>query len=166
MSNSNLAVADGLVVGIYYTLKIENEVVDSNRKGGKPLVFLAGANNIVAGLEKALGGKQKNDFIEVSISPEDGYGEHNADAVEVVQRDAFPENAPLEVGSRFVASDEAGNSIPTLVTAVDGDSITIDLNHPLAGKTLDFDVTIAGVREATEEETQHGHVHGPGGHEH
>ena len=166
MSNSDLAVADGLVVGIYYTLTIDNEVVDSNRKGGKPLVYLAGTNSIVAGLEKALVGKVKNDHVEVSISPEEGYGERNDAAVETVPRSAFPENAPIEVGSRFIASDEAGNQIPTLVTAVDGDDITVDHNHPLAGQTLNFDITIAGVREATEEEQQHGHAHGPGGHEH
>ncbi|MFT7663592.1 MAG: FKBP-type peptidyl-prolyl cis-trans isomerase SlyD, partial [Planctomycetota bacterium] len=112
MSNTALAVADGLVVGIYYTLTISGEEVDSNRKGGKPLLYIHGGGNIVPGLEKALIGKVKNDFIEIAIPPEDGYGEKSDEAVEVVPRSAFPEGAPIEVGSRFVASDEGGHQIP------------------------------------------------------
>lgn len=166
MSSSSLAVADGHVVGIYYTLKVDGEVVDTNRKGGSPLLYLHGKHNIVAGLEKALEGKQKDDFVEVAVAPEDGYGERNEQAVQTVPRGAFPEDAEIEVGARFVARDDQGNAVPTVVVGVEGDDITVDHNHPLAGQTLNFEVTIAGVREATDEEKQHGHAHGDGGHHH
>jgi FKBP-type peptidyl-prolyl cis-trans isomerase SlyD len=167
MSNTLPAIVDGAVVAMYYTLKdAAGEVLDTNRNGGEALVYMHGAQNIVPGLEKALVGKAKNDYVEVAVAPDEGYGERIDAAVQKVPVSAFPDGAPLEPGARFVARDDKGNPIPTLVVAVEGDEVTVDHNHPLAGQTLHFEVTIVGIRAATDEEKQHGHVHGPGGHAH
>jgi FKBP-type peptidyl-prolyl cis-trans isomerase SlyD len=167
MSHTLPAIVDDAVVAMYYTLKnSEGEVLDTNRGGGEALVYMHGRQNIVPGLEKALEGKKKNDYVEVAVAPEEGYGARNEDAVQQVPLSAFPEGAPVEPGARFVARDDQGHSIPTLIVAVEGDQVTVDHNHPLAGETLHFEVTVIGIRESTDEEKAHGHVHGPGGHHH
>ena len=165
MSTKN--VAAGKVVGIYYTLKNEaGEVLDTNRKGGRPMAFLHGSGNILPGLEAALLGKAKDDQVHVELAPADGYGERDAAAVRKVPLSHFPPGQTIEPGMRFTAEDPEGRKLPVLVTAVEGEEVTVDHNHPLAGQRLFFDVLIAGVRDATAEERQHGHPHGPGGHQH
>lgn len=163
---SDLLASDGKVVAIYYTLRdARGEVLDSNR-GKKPLAYLHGRGSIVRGLERALEGKAGGASLKVEVAPADGYGEHDPAGLKQVKRSQFPPQARLEVGVRFAARGEDGQARQVRVHAVDGDTITIDLNHPLAGQALHFEVTVAGVREASAEEREHGHVHGPGGHEH
>ena len=161
------AVVENAVVAIYYTLKDDaGEVLDTNRKGGQPLVFLQGKGHIVKGLEAAMLGKAKDESFAVSIPPAEGYGERDEQAMQTVPRSAFPEGAELEVGARFVARNNLGQNIPAEITAIEGDEVTVDHNHPLAGQTLNFEITVAGIREASAEELEHGHAHGPGGHHH
>ena len=168
MTKQELSVAAGKVVAIYYTLKDKDgEVLDTNKgKEGKPLAFLHGAGNLLPGLEKELVGKVKNDYVEVQLAPADGYGEHNPDAIREVPRSSFPGDREPEVGAVIQGQDPDGQPLMGKITDVSGEEIKVDLNHPLAGKELFFEVTICGVREPSEEETAHGHVHGPDGHHH
>jgi FKBP-type peptidyl-prolyl cis-trans isomerase SlyD len=166
MSPATRAVAAGKIVGIYYTLKdASGAVLDTNRKGGKPLVFLHGGGQVLPALEAALAGKQKDDEVHVRLSAEQGYGAQKPELVKRVPRKAFPSGRKLEVGMHFT-SDEGGKTMPVTIQAFEGDEVVIDQNHPLAGQELFFEVTIAGVREPTDEEQKHGHAHGPGGHKH
>jgi FKBP-type peptidyl-prolyl cis-trans isomerase SlyD len=103
--------------------------------------------------------------VSVSLAPTEAYGERSDALQQVVPREAFQGIDGLEVGMQFRAESNAGQQIVT-ITAIDGDEVMVDGNHPLAGETLNFDVTVVDVREATEEELEHGHVHGPGGHHH
>ena len=165
---TQLAVAEGRVVGIYYTVKnAQGEVIDSSsQRGSKPLAFLMGAGNVVAGLEKALDGKVKDDHVEVDVPPEEAYGQPKEELIETMKRSDIPYDGDIQPGMHLVGTDPSGRQIRALVTAVGDDDVTLDRNHPLAGQTIRFEVTIAGVREATPEETEHGHPHGPGGHDH
>ena len=168
MSSNKLDdVQDGAVVGIYYTLtNDEGEVLDTNRKGGDALSYLHGGGNIVPGLEKALLGAKKGQTIKADVSPEDGYGVHREEMLEKVPRSAFPPEAPVEKGRIFHGQQPDGRTMQIRIHAVEGDEVTVDHNHPLAGQTLHFEVTIDKIRAATEEEKQHGHAHGAGGHQH
>jgi FKBP-type peptidyl-prolyl cis-trans isomerase SlyD len=151
---------------MHYKLTLDDgQVVDSS-EGGEPLSYLHGHGNIVPGLETALEGKAAGADLKVSVKPEEGYGERHDDAVQTVPRSAFPDDASLEVGLQFQAVDQDQNPIMGRITAMEGDQVTVDFNHMLAGLTLNFEVSITEIREATEEEQTHGHVHGPGGHEH
>ncbi len=164
MTNSH--VAAGQVVSIHYTLKLDNgEVVDSS-EGQGPLEYLHGAANIVPGLERALNGLAIGDLFQVTVSAEDGYGEHDTEAEQTVQRAMFPKDVKLEAGMQFAARGDDGQPMPFTITEVEGDTVQIDFNHPLAGETLHFSGSVVAIRAATQEETQHGHPHGPGGHHH
>jgi FKBP-type peptidyl-prolyl cis-trans isomerase SlyD len=149
-------------VTIHYTLRDDaGEVLDSS-EGRSPLTYLHGEGNIVPGLEKALDGKQAGDEVKVTVPPADGYGERSDDHVRNVPRRRLPEGK-IEPGMRMRMQTDVGQVI-ALVTAVKGDYVTLDTNHPLAGMTLHFEVKVVEVRDATAEELEHGHVHGPGGH--
>jgi len=155
-------VEDFKAVAIHYTLtNHEGEVVDTSRDV-EPLPYIHGTESLVPGLEKALAGKAVGDKIEVSVAPEDGYGEINPNLTQTCPRDLFEFDGDIEVGMRFEAEAENGIELVTVI-GVDENSVTIDANHPLAGETLNFDVEIMSVREATAEELEHGHVHGAGG---
>lgn len=159
-----MRIAKNSVVSIEYTLTdAEGAVLDSS-KGQPPLTYIHGNGNIVVGLEEALEGKEKGATLKVSVPPAKGYGERDASLSQIVPREMF-DIEELEPGMRFHAEGEHGTHVVT-VTAVDNDSVTVDANHPLAGQTLNFEVTIMGVRTATEQELAHGHVHGPHGHDH
>lgn len=153
------------VVSIHYTLTREDGTVLDSSSGGDPLAYLHGHGNIIPGLETALEGKVEGDKLQVSIEPEQGYGVRDERLVQVVPRSAFKGIESVEPGMRFQAQGPEG-SRSVVVTDVATDVVTIDANHPLAGVTLHFDVEVSGIREATEEELAHGHVHGPGGHHH
>ncbi len=154
------------VVAIDYTLSNDaGEVIDSSA-GGEPLVYLHGASNIIAGLENALAGKAVGDELEVSIEPEDAYGEYSAELITNLGREMFEGVEELEVGMQFHASAPDGGMQIVTIRDVDGDQVTIDGNHPLAGQQLNFKVKVVSVRAASEEEIAHGHVHGEGGHQH
>lgn len=155
------------VVAIDYTLKNDQgEVLDSSEgKGGKPLTYLHGVGNLVPGLEKALEGKKAGDVVEVTLSPEEGYGARDEKLVRNVPVRKLRSEKKIEVGARYPMVADGGARL-VKVTALRGDYATVDGNHPLADKTLHFVVKIVEVREATAEETAHGHVHGAGGHGH
>lgn len=148
----------GKVVSLAYTLRDEDgDVLDSSAEDG-PLHYLHGAENIVPGLEKELDGRKVGDKLRVVVAAEDGYGEFDEEGVQEVSRAMF-EDVELEVGLQFVTEDEDGDPMPFWVAEIDGDSVTIDFNHPLAGQTLDFEVEILAVRPATADEVGHGHPH-------
>jgi FKBP-type peptidyl-prolyl cis-trans isomerase SlyD len=152
------------VVSIEYTLTSDaGEVIDSSA-GRDPLTYLHGAGNIVPGLEKALEGKSAGDAIEVSVAPDEGYGIRDARLVNNVQVRKLPEGK-AQVGQRLRADTPQGPRVFT-VKAVKGDYATLDGNHPLADKTLHFKVKVIEVRDATAQELEHRHVHGPHGHDH
>ncbi len=155
-----MLISDKKVASIHYTLtNDEGDTIDSSQ-GAEPLTYLQGSGNVIPGLENALVGKQAGDTLEVSIAPEDGYGPVQPELVQQVPRDAFDGVEQVAVGMRFEAQTATG-PISVVVAAVEGDQVTVDGNHPLAGKNLNFAVEVVEVREATEEELQHGHVHGP-----
>lgn len=160
-----MEIASGTVVVIDYTLtNDQGEVIDSS-EGGTPLAYLQGAGQIIPGLEQALEGKAAGDAVSTSIEPEDGYGERDESLVVVLPRDRFRGVDDIEIGMQFQATTTQGPRLMT-VQKVEGENVTVDGNHPLAGEALNFDVKIREVREATDEEKAHGHVHGPGGHHH
>lgn len=153
------------VVSLSYTLRSSAGDIIDQSDDGSPLVYLHGAQNIVPGLEEQLEGVNVGQTVQAIVSPEKGYGPRIGEAHEV-PREMFPEGADIQPGMQIVAQGEKGEQIPFFVTAVAVDMITIDPNHPLAGETLHFEVTVEATREATSEELQHGHPHGPGGHHH
>jgi len=160
-----MQIADETAVLIHYSVTNDvGDILDSST-GDEPLAYIHGQGDLVPGLEKALQGKAAGDRVQVVVSPEEGYGEHDPDKIQTVPRDAFDEDTQLEPGMRFQAESDEGD-VMVEVTAVQGDEVTVDANHPFAGKTLHFDVQVLAVRAATQEELAHGHIHGPGGHEH
>lgn len=160
-----MKIAARTVVQFHYTLTdAAGTVIDSSR-GSEPLSYLQGAGNIVPGLEKQMEGKVKGDVFKADVSPEEGYGQRVEALLQTAPRSMFPPDVTPEVGMQFQAESNMG---PVMVTvmAVDGDTVTLDGNHALAGQTLHFDVEVVSVRDATVEEMQHGHAHGAGGHHH
>ncbi len=153
------------VATVDYTLKDdEGNVLDTSSNG--EFAYLHGASNIIPGLENALEGKQANDEVSVSIAPADAYGEVDPNGIQEIPRDMFPQDMEIQPGMQFHAQTPDGNTLTLTVVEVKENSVVADANHALAGKTLHFDVKVVGVRDATEEELAHGHVHGPGGHHH
>jgi FKBP-type peptidyl-prolyl cis-trans isomerase SlyD len=160
-----MQIADNKIVLIHYTLSnLDDEVMDSSA-GGEPLAYLHGKGNIVPGLEKELLGKKVGDKVKVEVSPEEGYGELNEELIQEVERAAFEGVESIEVGMRFMAQTAWGQQ-PVVVTAVTEETVIVDGNHPLADQSLKFDVEVIEVRDASEEELEHGHAHGEGGHHH
>ena len=158
-------IIDGAVALIHYTLtNDQGEVLDSS-EGGDPLPYLHGARNIVPGLEKELIGMKVGESKNVDVAPEEGYGVVNPAMIQTVARAQFPPEADVEPGVQFLMQGDNGQSMPIWVTKVENGMVTIDANHPLAGQTLHFAVTIAGVREATSCETGCGYPHGLTGEE-
>ena len=158
-------IAENSVASIHYTLTDnEGKVIDSS-EGQEPLAYLHGAGNIIPGLEKALVGKAVGDKFKVSIPAAEAYGVRDDNMVQELPSNMFSGIDKIEVGMEFHAETEHGLQVVT-VTKVDGDNVTIDGNHPLAGVDLTFDVEVADVRAASAEELEHGHAHGAGGHHH
>ncbi len=160
-----MKISKDVVVSIEYTLRDDNGNVLDSSEGGEPLAYLHGNGNLIPGLEAQLEGKAANDTLKVVVAPADGYGELDAAQIVSVPKSQFAGVTDLAVGMQFTASGPEGQHVVT-VTKIEDDTITVDGNHPLAGQTLTFDVKIIDVREATEEELSHGHVHGAGGHHH
>ena len=158
------AIANNHVVSFHYTLtNAEGETLDKSQ--GEPLVYLHGAGNIIPGLEKALEGKTVGDKFTVTIPAAEGYGEYNPDLVQEVPAQMFQGVENIEAGMQFQAQTDDGVQVVT-VKAIEGENIIVDANFPLAGQDLTFEVEIAEIRDASEEELEHGHVHGAGGHHH
>jgi len=161
-----MQISQDMVVSIHYTLTDKaGETIDSSVEGGEPLAYLHGHGNIVPGLENALTGKTIGDKFDVSVEPAEGYGEHYAELVQQVPREAFEGVEHLEPGMQFQADTGSGPRLFT-ITEVNGETVTVDGNHPLAGEVLNFAIEVTAVRAASEEELSHGHVHGEGGHHH
>lgn len=160
-----MEVDENRVVMFHYTLKNDSgEEIESSR-GGDPLAYIHGQGNIITGLENALSGKSVGDEFEVEVAPEEAYGERDDRLVQEVSREIFEGVDEVQVGMQFRAESQAGEQMVT-VTDVEGEEVTVDGNHPLAGETLHFVVEVTGVREATEEELEHGHPHTGDGHAH
>lgn len=160
-----MQIAERCVALFHYTLKNDaGEVIDSS-EGRDPLGYLHGAGNIVPGLEKAMEGKQAGDSFEVTVAPEEGYGARNEQLVQAVPRSMFQGVEDIQPGMRFQAESNQG-PVSVIVTEVSEEEVTVDGNHALAGENLNFSIEVTDVREATQEELDHGHPHGPGGHQH
>lgn len=153
-----MIISENKVVSINYTVKTENgEIIDST-EGKEPLSYIHGKGYILPGVEDALEGKEAGDSISIEVKPEDGYGYYYDELVFKVDKEKFSKIDNLEIGTQVQMSTENGPAI-FLVTEITDDMVTIDGNHPLAGKTLFFDISVAGVRDATKEELDHGHIH-------
>ncbi len=152
----------GKVVSINYTLKnADGEILDTS-EGREPLAYLHGGGNIIPGLESAITGKSVGDALNVVIEPDQAYGHRNEAQVGKVARSDLQGVGEISVGSQLQAETPEGPRI-VVVVEMDEESVTIDANHPLAGETLHFDVTVSEVRDPTPEELQHGHAHDPDG---
>lgn len=158
-----MQVAKDKVVSIDYTLTDNEGSVLDTSEGRAPLAYLHGAGNIIPGLEKALEGRQAGEQLTVYVSAAEAYGERDDALTQVVPMDMFQGIDQIKPGMRFQAQTSAGMQVVT-VAKVDGDQVTIDGNHPLAGKPLNFAVNVVDVRDATADELAHGHVHGPDEH--
>jgi len=166
ISGANMKVGKDKVVLMHYTLKNDaGDVIDSS-DGADPLPFLQGHGNIIPGLESALEGSKVGDKLDVSIKPEEGYGERMKDAIQEIPSSALKGVDEVKVGMQLQSQDKDGNAFLVSVTKIEDDKITVDGNHPLAGQTLHFSVSIESIRKAEAEELSHGHVHADGQHNH
>ena len=157
-----MKIGNGCVVRMNYTLRDESGVTIESSEGREPLTYLHGLGHLIPGLEKTLDGSQAGLKTTVTVRPQDAYGEKDPQAVIRAERSDFPEGLTLEPGVEVQAETPDG-PITFIVMSLDGADVVLDANHPLAGKTLTFDVEVLEVREATADEVAHGHVHGPGG---
>lgn len=176
MDTKPVEVKENVVVTMDYELTVDGEIVDSSEHG-EPIIFLQGAGQIIPGLEKAINKMKIGDSKTVVVSPAEGYGELETDAIVEVPRDEFPEDFPLEIGLEITVQnefeddeddedyededydDDEVDMMEAVIKDFNDESVTLDFNHPLAGKELHFNVKIIDLREATEEELEHGHVH-------
>lgn len=155
----SLLIGDNLVVSMHYTLTDNDGNTIDSSEGADPLVYLHGAGNIIPGLEKALLGKTQGDSLQVDVEAAEGYGEIKPEMIQLVPRSAFEGVESIEVDMAFEAHTPEGGVQRIVVREIEGDQITVDANHPLAGMDLHFKVEILAVRDATEEEKSHGHAH-------
>jgi FKBP-type peptidyl-prolyl cis-trans isomerase SlyD len=162
---STESVQNNVVVSMEYTLHVDNEEIDSS-KGQDPLQFLVGHGNIISGLEREMMGMKVGESKEVVVEPSDAYGEFDEDAFMEVPRDAFPQDIPVEEGAELTVRDDTDQPRYARIEAINGENVTLNFNHPLAGDELHFNVKVVGLREPTSEELEHGHVHQGDGHHH
>lgn len=156
-----MQIADNHVVTLHYTVKTQDgDVIDSS-DGAEPLSFIQGTHFMIIGLEDALYNKVKGDKFEITVEPDEAYGERQDQLVQQVPMNMF-DGTDVEVGMSFRATTDQGEQ-SVIIIDKDDTSVTVDGNHPLAGMTLMFDVSVEDVREASAEELEHGHVHGAGG---
>ena len=161
-----MQIAQHKVVTIDYVLKDDDGKVLDASEGDDGFAYLHGASNIIPGLERALEGKEAGDEVNVTVAPDDGYGERDNALVQSVPRDRFQEADGVEVGMFFHTQAQDGSVHVVTVVGIDEESVTVDANHPLAGNNLNFEVKVREVRDATDEEKSHGHVHGADAHAH
>jgi len=160
-----MTIGNESVATLNYTLKNDKGELLDTSEGREPLVYLHGVGALIPGLEAELAGKSVNDKLQVVISPENAYGNRQEDLLRVVSKEGFQGEEELIEGMRVQLDTDQGPVI-AVVTKIEDNDVTLDLNHPLADVTLHFDVEIIDVRAATTDEISHGHVHGVGGHEH
>ena len=147
------------VVSIDYTLKDDDGNVLDSSKESEPLSFIYGNGSIIPGLEKALDGKSTGEEISVTVEPEEGYGEYDESLIIQVTKDKFQDPDNVQEGMQVQAQSQDGHVQILTVKSVEGEQVTLDANHPLAGQRLSFDVAVSDVREPSQEELDHGHVH-------
>ncbi len=157
----NDRVQDDVVVTLDYTLSVEGEVIDSS-EGGEPIQFIQGKGQIIPGLERELYGMGVGDKKNVTVAASEGYGEVDPEAYADVPRSQFPPQIPLEPGVEIQLRDEQGQVMDARIHSVETDSVRLNFNHPLAGKDLNFEVTVVDLRQASGDELSHGHVHSDG----
>ena len=154
------------VITFNFTVKDEEGAVLDSSENKEPLSYLSGTNSILPKLEETLNGMIIGSTKNVKIAAGEAYGDYKEEAVQTVKKEQFPQEAQLVEGARYVANSPDGGQMPFVIKEVKENDVTVDFNHPLAGKDLEFDVELLDVREATPEEMKHGNVHGPGGHNH
>ncbi|WP_201313341.1 peptidylprolyl isomerase [Dyella sp. EPa41] len=154
------------VISLHYTLTVDGEKVESSLDRNEPLWILLGHGQLIPGLEKALEGHEAGETLQAEIAPAEGYGERQEGLTQRVPKKYFQQAAKLKPGMTTVLALKEGGHRVVVVQKVGMTTVDVDLNHPMAGKTLNFDVTVNEVRDGTEEEIQHGHAHPPGGEAH
>lgn len=158
-----MKVERGRVVRLHYTLRDETGATLESSRGGDPLDYLHGGGQLIPGLERQIEGATPGHVATITVAPAEGYGERDPRGVIRTDRSTLPEGLDVAPGAELHAETPDG-PLSFVVVAVEGDEVVLDANHPMAGKTLTFDVEVLEVRAATPEEIAHGHVHGPGGH--
>lgn len=156
--SENLTVAKDVVVGLAYTLYVENAVEDS-APASAPLEYIQGHGNLISGLEKALEGMKVGEKKNVTVEPEEAYGEYDPENVIDLDRKLFPPEFPIEKGRMVPLEDDQGNHLHSFILEWTDDTVTVDLNPPMAGKTLVFDCEIVSLRPGTKEEIEAGSVY-------
>ena len=160
-----MQIEDQKVVTLHYTLTDnEGRVIDKSDDGS--FAYLHGAKNIIPGLENALSGKSAGEELNVSVLPEEAYGVRDDSMLQQIPKNMFEDTSQIAVGTQFHAQGPNGEMLVVTVMEVEEEHVMVDGNHPLAGVELNFDVKIIDVRDASDEEAEHGHVHGPEGHHH
>ena len=165
MTSDSMTIGDGTVVSFHYKLQDDTGTFNESSESGSPVVYMHGRSNIVPGLEKELAGKKSGDKLTATVAPEEGYGQRNENAVQRVPIKHLATRGPFSVGQTVVVNTRDGGR-QARVLKVGHFNLDLDLNHPLAGRTLTFDIEIVEVRAATEQELAHGHAHGAHGHDH
>lgn len=163
MTGNSATIGDDSVVSFHYTLRDDSGSITESSEGASPVVYMHGRNNIVPGLETQLAGKKSGEKFTAIVTPEQGYGMRNESAIQRVPLKHLATRGPIEVGQMVVVNTREGGR-QARVLKVGHFNVDLDLNHPLAGKTLRFEIEIVDVRAATDEERAHGHAHGPDGH--
>jgi len=158
-----IKVKDGHVVSMEYTLEVDGDVADTS-EGREPLEFVHGAGNIIPGLEREMTGMAVGESKDVIVPAVDAYGEQDDSAFMDVPRGQFPKEIPIEIGTEIQVQNQNGQPMYSRIDKIEGDNVRLNFNHPLAGKELHFAVKVVGLRDATAEEKEHGHVHNPGHH--
>ena len=165
MTSDSMTIGEDSVVSFHYKLRDDTGTFNESSEEGSPVVYMHGRNNIVPGLEKELAGKKSGDKLTATVPPEEGYGRRNEEAVQRVPLKHLATRGPISVGQMVVVNTREGGR-QARVMKVGHFNVDLDLNHPLAGRTLTFDIEIVEVRAATEQELAHGHAHGLHGHDH
>lgn len=163
-----MIIAKNTVVGVHYQLDVDGQKIDAS--GEQPLVYLHGHGMMIPGFEKQLAGLKAGDKYNFQVSPAEGYGEFNQNAIVELDKQIFLVDGTMSTevfeGAQLQLTNQDGQPMVGIVQKIGDSKVTMDFNHQLAGKELNFSGTIDSLREATEEEISHGHVHGPGGHNH
>ncbi|SFS04594.1 FKBP-type peptidyl-prolyl cis-trans isomerase SlyD [Dyella sp. OK004] len=154
------------VISLHYTLTVDGEKVESSLDRNEPLWVLLGHGQLIPGLEKALEDHGADENLQVEVAPAEGYGERQEGMIQRVPKKYFQQAAKLKPGMTTVLALKEGGHRAVVVHKVGMTTVDVDMNHPMAGKSLHFDVTINEVRDGTEEEIQHGHAHPPGAEAH
>ena len=151
-------IQDNMVVILNYTLLADEEILEST-DDGEPIEFIQGIGQVIPGLESALYGMKAGEKKTVIIEPEDAYGDYDPESLENAKKEEFSEEIPLDVGTFLDLRDDEENVLSAQIIEEDEDTVTLDFNHPLAGKTLTFEIKVSALRPASDEELEHGHAH-------